>query len=147
MIFIALGQINSIPYKGYELQVRRYKENDGGANGDDPFTRLLPMTEFISVRYVPILEMASRVLDYATTLFMPSPLCRIRFGTMSSLKGILEEWKDLYYDKKYGKVTTPDTLSHNVGVYDVLSRDSLLQSALFIVIYWNVSLIHLTIYA
>lgn len=66
---------------------------------------------------------------------------------MSSLKGILEEWKDIYYDKKYGKVTTQDTLSHNIGVYDVLSRDSLLHSALFIVIYWNVSLIRLIIYA
>lgn len=72
VIFIALGQINSILYKGYELQVRRYKENDGGADRNDPFSRLLPMTEFISVRYVPILEMVSRVHDHATTLFMPS---------------------------------------------------------------------------
>lgn len=29
----------------------------------------------------------------------------IRFGSMATLKGILEEWKDRYYDKKFGKVS------------------------------------------
>ncbi|CAO3667134.1 unnamed protein product [Umbelopsis ramanniana] len=72
-----LGQVNTITYKGYRLEVSRYKSSDTGSSYDDMFNRFLPQTEYISVR--------------------------IRFGSMATLKGILEEWKDMYYDKKFGK--------------------------------------------
>jgi hypothetical protein len=46
----ALGQVNTISYKGYRLEVSRYKSSDTGSNYDDMFNRFLPQTEYISVR-------------------------------------------------------------------------------------------------
>lgn len=70
------------------------------------------MTEYISVRFVTFLVCGSRAtIGHSLTVYLS--FRSIRFGTMLTLKGILEEWKDLYYDKKYGKVYD---LWHKIGL-------------------------------
>lgn len=50
-IYVALGSINFIDYKGRRLQIKREKLSEGSSNVDEPFKAFLPQTEIIEIRY------------------------------------------------------------------------------------------------
>ncbi|KAJ2958551.1 hypothetical protein NQZ79_g5858 [Umbelopsis isabellina] len=87
-----LGSVNFIDYNGRRLQITRQKLSEGTTNPDEPFKAFLPQIEIIEIR--------------------------IRFGTVNTLRQILEEWKDLYYRKKYGKVSRSRFLGENNAIQE-----------------------------
>lgn len=110
---VALGSVNFIDYNGRRLQITRQKLSEGTTNPDEPFKAFLPQIEIIEIRYVYLV-----CCVIGLTFLINHRMLSIRFGTVNTLRQILEEWKDLYYRKKYGKVSRSRFLGENNAIQE-----------------------------